>query len=603
MVQIRPRLVALGAMYAALSVVFCWPLFAEPNALGVHDWDQHLFYYGAVLKNVIEYGQAPFWSPWYCGGNVLWQNPQVGLLSPVYPLAMLMPLQLAMKVNIVLHYFVGFTGMHWLLTRGVGLTFLPAVVYLATLFTASGAFAIHLAVGHSVFLPGFYLPFQLAFVIRAFQTGSVRSILAAAALLALMVVNGGVHILPMAFAAIGVLALAAAALRREWRPLMLTVVFGVAALSYAAPKLLPVTLFVSGERFWDTRNPTEHPDRATLEMVVRTYVNPDQDLRATLDQQRHGWHEYGNYIGPFSAGVLVLGLVWALVVPPKKGTVPFFAGSPKKGTVPFFGGDVWLGRALAVTALFLFALSLGEFSAWAPASLARHVPLFSSFRIPSRYTMVFLLFGAAALGWVLRNLALETRPRAVQGAVALACVLAAAQIVVVNRAQLTGVFKVAPFDTTFRWMEGPGAVTTDGESNAYTPNSPMLRALTEDRLFFYCYESLQTFRTALPDRPLVYTDGLSDLIATRFSPNRIEFSVRAGTKPSRVLLNQNWSPGWTTDAGVLDASSRETMASVVIAPGQSGTYAFAFFPPGLWLGTGLFLAACAASVGLWGRRL
>ena len=603
MVHIRLRLVALGAMYAALSVVFCWPLFAEPNALGVHDWDQHLFYYGAVLKNVIEYGQAPFWSPWYCGGNVLWQNPQVGLLSPVYPLAMLMPLQLAMKVNIVLHYFVGFTGMHWLLTRGVGLTFLPAVVYLATLFTASGAFAIHLAVGHSVFLPGFYLPFQLAFVIRAFQTGSVRSILAAAALLALMVVNGGVHILPMAFAAIGVLALAAAAFGRAvaaphadrgvWRGGAV-----VCRPQAAAGHAVRVGRAVLGHA---------QPDRASRPRDARDggahLCEPGPGPPDHLEQQRHGWHEYGNYIGPFSAGVLVLGLVWALFAPAKKGSDPFLGESAKKGSDPFFGGDAWLGRALAVTALFLFALSLGEFSTWAPASLARHVPLFSSFRIPSRYTMVFLLFGAAALGWVLRNLALETRPRVVQGAVALACVLATAHIVVVNRAQLTGVFKVAPFDTTFRWMEGPGAVTTDGESNAYTPRSPMLRALTEDRLFFYCYESLQTFRTALPDRPLVYADGLSDLIATRFSPNRLEFSVRAGTKPSRVLLNQNWSPGWTTDAGVLDASSRETMASVVIEPGQSGTYAFTFFPPGLWVGTATFAIGLVLSGLVWKCRL
>ena len=74
------------ALYALLALFFCWPLFEQPLGLGANDWDQHLFYYGAVLKNVVEYGQAPFWNPWYCGGNVLWQNPQIALLSPVYPL-------------------------------------------------------------------------------------------------------------------------------------------------------------------------------------------------------------------------------------------------------------------------------------------------------------------------------------------------------------------------------------------------------------------------------------------------------------------------------------------------------------------------------------
>jgi hypothetical protein len=186
-----------------LSAVFCAPLFAQPMALGVNDWDQHLFYYGSVLKNVVEYGQMPYWSPWYCGGNVMWQNPQIALLSPVYPLALVMPLQLAMKINIVLHYWIGFIGMHVLLTRIIGITFAPAVIYLATLVTVSGAPAIHLRVGHSVFLPGFYLPLQLYFFFQAFKTGSWKYIFLSAATLALMVFNGGTHILPMSLAALG----------------------------------------------------------------------------------------------------------------------------------------------------------------------------------------------------------------------------------------------------------------------------------------------------------------------------------------------------------------------------------------------------------------
>ena len=88
--------------YGVLSAVFCAPLFRMPQATGVLDWDQHLFYYGAVLKNVVEYAAPPFWNPWYCGGNVLWQNPQIALLSPVYPLALAVSIPLAMKINIVL---------------------------------------------------------------------------------------------------------------------------------------------------------------------------------------------------------------------------------------------------------------------------------------------------------------------------------------------------------------------------------------------------------------------------------------------------------------------------------------------------------------------
>ena len=164
MEQFSRRALGVGALYGLLSILFCLPLFARPLGLAAADWDRHLFYYGEVLKNVVEYGQAPFWSPWYCGGNVMWQHPQVPLLSPVYLLVAIMPLALAIKLNIVLHYWIGFLGMHWLLTRVARLTFLPLVVYAASVFTLAGSLALHLAVGHSDFLPAFYLPWLLYFL-------------------------------------------------------------------------------------------------------------------------------------------------------------------------------------------------------------------------------------------------------------------------------------------------------------------------------------------------------------------------------------------------------------------------------------------------------
>ncbi len=577
------RAILLCALYGALSVVFCAPLFEQPAGLGVNDWDQHLFYYGAVLKNVVEYGQAPFWNPWYCGGNVLWQNPQVALLSPVYPLSVILPLQLATKVSILLHYWVGFLGMHLLLTRVVGLSFLPAVIYLATLVTAAGAPAIHVAVGHSVFLPGFYLPAQLYFLFRAYQTGAIKDALIAAALLALMVFNGGVHILPMAFASIGCFAVLVTVMTRRWRPMVMTVVFVVAGLAYAAPKLLPVSLFVAGERFWDTRNPTEHPDRMTLDMVAHAYLNPNQDLRTKLDHQRHGWHEYGNYIGPASAVLLMAGFlvaVWGRRAP-----------------------DAWFGRALALTAGFLFLLSLGEFSAWSPASLLKHVPLFSSFRIPSRYTIPCLLFGAMALAWVMRGFSLQTRSRAVQAIAGAACLVIAAHLVMVNRAQFVGVFRVVPFDTAFRWLDGPRqGITTDAVSSAYTHDSPMLRALVSDRFFYYCYESLQLVRASNPEQPLLFTEGGGATTELGFTPNRVDFALFGGAQPARLYLNYNWGPGWTSTAGDIDHPP-DRIASVALGPGQTGRFSFSFVPPGLWLGTAIMLAALVLSAVLWRRLL
>lgn len=568
-------------MYGVLSVIVCLPLFDQPGALGTNDWDQHLFYYGAVLKSVVEYGQLPFWNPWYCGGNVLWQNPQIAILSPVYPLTAVLSLQLAMKVNIVLHYWIGFVGMHVLLTRVVGLTFLPAVIYLATLVTASGAPAIHLRVGHSVFLPGFYLPLQLYFFFRAFRTGAWRDIFLAAGTLALMVASGGAHILPMSFAALGTFSIVAAIATRNWRPLLIAAAFTAFGVAYSAPKLLPVGLFVSGDRFWDTRNPIEHPDRVTLDILRQTYLVPTQKVGGRLPQQRHGWHEYGNYIGPAGVLVVVIGVIWAFI--------------------RRRAADRWFGLSLAVTTVMLFALSLGEFSRFAPASLSTHLPLFSSFRIPSRYTIPFIQFAALTAGWASAGwLGGPRLAKSARAAIAIACLAASAHLIAMNRFNLSGVFNQPAFDTSFALLAGPSAITTDSASNAYAPGSPMLRALMEDRAFFYCYESLQTVRTAGAEQPQVFAEGPT-AVEQRFSPNRVEFTFAGSEQPTRVYLNYNWSPGWTSSAGPIDATSKEIMGFVVMQPGQSGTFAFSFVPPGLVAGTAIFAIAIAMSMVLQRR--
>src|SRR5262245_44184975 len=84
----RARL--LPVAYALLCAYLLWPVLGSGLRGGTSDWDQLLFYHAAVFKSVYEYGVLPFWNPWYCGGNVLWQNPQVALLSPTYLLALLM---------------------------------------------------------------------------------------------------------------------------------------------------------------------------------------------------------------------------------------------------------------------------------------------------------------------------------------------------------------------------------------------------------------------------------------------------------------------------------------------------------------------------------
>jgi hypothetical protein len=451
--------------------------------------------------------------------------------------------------------------------------------------TAAGAPAIHLRVGHSVFLPGFYLPLQLYFFFTACKTSKWKYVLLSAATLALMVFNGGTHILPMSIAAIGCFAVIAAIARRDWRPITFAAAFGVAGLAYSAPKLLPVVEYVNGEYFWDTRNPTEHPDRVTLDILKQTYLVPTQDVRERLPMQRHGWHEYGNYIGLGSAIALIAGVI-----------VVFVRRASQ---------DHWFGVALGITTLFLFLLSVGEFAPYAPASLAHYVPLFSSFRIPSRYTIPFLQFGALTLAWAYQSISVNYRvPQAARVVIGAIAVIASAHLILTNRVNLEKVFTLAPFDTTFTWNGGSRQISTDGDSSAYTPDSPMLRALMADRAFFNCYESLQLSRGAVATKPLVFDSNPSERVSdVDFSPNQLTFTVKDGVDPARVVLNQNWGPGWSTTAGTLNVPAKTELANVIVPPGQTGRYTFTFVPPGFYAGIGAFAVAAIATALLWRKNV
>lgn len=563
-------------MYLIIALYFCAPIFAEPLAPGQSDWDQHLFFAGQVLKNVIEYGSAPFWSPWYCGGNVMWQNPQVALLSPAFLLATLVPLTLAMKLNIVLHYWIGFIGMHLLITRAIGLSFLPLVIFLSTLFIASGAIVFHLQEGHSIFLPIMYLPLMLMCAIRALQSGRIRDTLLAGSLLALTVWNGGVHVLPGILLPVSVLVVIAAVMTRRWRPLILGACLLVSGLAYAAPKILPVGLFVTGDRFEDSRD-FPHPDAVSVWQLPDVYLNSDRDPADFVAPSPWAWHEYGNYVGTFPVIMLIAGLAWALW---------------HRRT-----DDRWLGLGLAVATLFLFSLSLGEFADWAPASLAHLVPGLSSFRIPSRYTMFFLLFATSTLAWTLRSAQVHTF-RKVRVVAAVLCLISSAHLIEVNRGHWRKTFHEAPLDTSFQWGRSPSSLATDATSS----ERGMLRALVQDRLVFNCLEPLQLRRTARPDRPLVFSDSNSTLQVTRFQPNRIEFTVANGSESTRVYLNTNWSPGWHTNAGTLTVPD-DTPPFVTLAAGQSGAFAFWFVPEGLWFGVAVMAAAMFVSIGAWRMRI
>jgi hypothetical protein len=293
----------------------------------------------------------------------------------------------------------------------------------------------------------------------------------------------------------------------------------------------------------------------------------------------YGWHEYGNYIGWPAALLIAASLGWL-----------FIKMRPH---------EEWLGTACAIAAVMLLLLSLGDVGRFSPATLARSVPVLSRFRISSRYTIAFVLFAVTAAGCALRELPVDVmRRRAVQWLVAIACIVAAGDVVAQNSRFYEASFRRAPLDRGFEFLRRGDAPIQDVRIDPYRDTS-MLQALMSDRAAFHCYEPLGLIQLAAPERPLVFTEGPMSLRSTTFTPNRIDVTIASGQAPSRLFINQNYAPGWRTALGPIGPDPEYRNVSIQVSAGTSGTYSVRFVPPGLLIGWAIFAMSIAGSVWLW----
>ena len=593
----RQRLAYLAA-YVALSVWFCWPLFAQPLAGGTGDWDQQTFYYAAAFRSLAQ-GQLPFWNPWYCGGNVLWQNPQVSLISPVYLAAIAMPFTLAMKLNVVGHYLAACLGMHLLVRRVAGVRSPLVTIYCVALFVFAGGMALHVRSGHVNFLPVFLLPALVYCFYRAADApglktrgsvgtrGSVqvRALIAGGAIVAIAVLNGGSHVVPIAAILLGSLSLGAMLGGRTVRPLVIAVAMVLAGCAYAAPKLVPVAKFITSSDFQD-RRPVKRPDFMSFEMLHRALADGSQgtDLKVAGGVQKYAWHEYGNYMGWFGLGLSALAALWLL---------------------PLVGQrERWREASAALALIVVLLVAAGEFAPWAPAGLLRSLPGFSNFRIPSRNILLVPLAGAMCVAFAVRLWQQRGGNRTVLRALEAICLVGVVQLVVVNRESYREVFILPTVDTEANLLEHITPVVAEREPPSAAlsrsgENSNFMRSMAEGVSPLNCYEQLMVKRIARPGPETISGGTGATISQAAFSPNRVTAHAATGADRALVVLNENFLDGWSASVGSIERDPDSGRPSTTLAGGFDGPVTFSFTPPGFFVGMAIAFFAVVASIIVW----
>src|SRR6188768_124526 len=523
-----------------------------------------------TVKALLRYGQLPLWMPYACGGFSEWGNVQgaSNLVSPFLPFYLLLELRHALRVELAGTVLISALGT-WLLA-GQFTRSAAARAFACLVFVANGRFALQATTGHLWHLQYCYLPW----VFWAFERLLAEKRLATAPLLlggaafASMVYAGGIYPLPHAALLLGVYALARAALEKSWRPLVCLSALGGVGVGLSAPKLFAVALDF-GER------PRLVPSTEAIDFALlwQALVAPGQTPGASpIAVPQWGWHEYGMYIGWAPALLVLLGGLW------------------------------WAPRrelALKLTGALALALGFGAFHAFAPWTLLHQVGLFRSQHVPTRWLYpALLLLAVAAAAAFGRSMDRVRQRRNLDFALLGGCLLLAVDIGSESSLALGHAFwmRARPLQEApaFEQLERTPR-RLQYQRRDYAPEAVPATLVGVGVLQCTMHASLNIWAPKGPGgRPLgmgargrdgadyhgeAFTaSGTGTAKVVAFSPNEIVVEVAGARAGDRLVINQNFDPGWHVDGRPAEPY-RDALASTL--PIASGRYTFRFWPRGL----------------------
>lgn len=362
---------------------FWSPAFLAGDATGFGDWQWFHHQWEAARIAIVRWGEAPLFDPHHCGGVPLWGNPQAQVYSPTWVLTGLaFGTTLGHKLYLLGHAIVGHAGMYALSRRRFGATPLGAFVA-ATVWACSGFFAWHGAGGHSTFISFYWAPW----LFWAWRAGAedVRFSAAVAALMALVVAEGGHYPFPYFVLWLGIDLLLGLVLEPERALGALRgaiVSAGLAAL-LCAYRIVPILLTVLA-------HPNEVPDAdATTPAEILTMLTARG--HPGVWPHRWVWNEYGGFVG------------WAVLALAAIGVVLMLQRAVRPGPrgLRLVREPVSLLVGLGV----FFLLTQGSASAWHPWPWLQELPFYRSIHVPSRFRVLLTFYLAVLAGLAIDEIA------------------------------------------------------------------------------------------------------------------------------------------------------------------------------------------------------
>lgn len=283
--------------------------FVFSDRVGILDWSKDLYYFAFLYDSLRSFGQLPLSFlvipqeiSWFSTLQDLsyWSNPEVVSLSPLLPLAFVLPFMAFVKTWFGLHLLAGVWGV-WLLGRRLGFDALQTLVLLV-FFLGNPWLVQHLAIGYSPQISLCLLPGMVACLVR--PGWRPRELAAACLLSATVFYQGALHLFVWANLAVGCFAVLLAVLRRRPAVLARVGAFFAGSLVLIAPKVYAVSAVYGG---WQRIPGYGYQSLADLWGLVTDAVFPLFQFPETYSHCHVAFYDGSILMGPAFVG-LSLGL-------------------------------------------------------------------------------------------------------------------------------------------------------------------------------------------------------------------------------------------------------------------------------------------------------
>lgn len=513
------------ALFGVLALLAAWrPL---EQAGGLNDFrDSHLLhsYEEAAARTVTRYGQLPLWNPWACGGLYAPGNPQTRVASPTLLLSAALGARPAEPLVLWAFLVLGMEGFFRYARRRTGSAL--GALAAAPAFGLVGFTSLAWTLGWLNFAGFLLMPWVMLGAQHAAR-GRVGGVALVAGGFALMLGFGGTYPVPVS-ALLVTLVSVRELLSRRARGRRLSVILALGATAL-------FTLAACAFRLW--------PLLETMHSAPRVMAGTPGNSLGTLVRMVLGFPlpPQGNpgSTGDFFLGIPLLVLAALAVLGGRRAVLAAVAA----------GLLVWLAAGYSAQPSLFAGL--------------RKLPVFSTLRYPERMLFPSAVFLAelAALGVAAVLL------RARRSAPWRWAVVAVVGLVLVGWG-----LQVAAYEMISRrsWMGPMPAEVDQPFAQARGNRWSQGHFLALNRGSIACGEAYpvpmsERLRGDLPQEEYLEDAGSGTARRVEWTPNRLEVDV-AAARPTVLLVNQNWHPGWKASVG--EVVSRDGLLAVRLPQGE-----------------------------------